>query len=320
MEEKDRSCQFLNSHINVDGVSWNDSVKAITLLYHWGMLNNYESVLRTIYLHQKWGYRKKFKADNNFLMQATELLPEIGGPRIWACFHIGAYGLLARALIKKGCGIAILLKDEVFEEQYPIYVQQFKESFGREPRDTELCFIRTNGAKSLIKLKKCIVEGYHVVGYIDAYEGVGEAKGTTKIRLFDKTMDVRVGMAALSYWTGVAVRPIVLTTKHNQLRVYSRQDIHVDAKENYGEIMQYCFDILESLPVDELIQWEFLPDLSERLVAQFPNVVPKTSIWLPIEAVRENRLFDVVSRKSVTVSASNYAKIKEILADVLVKM
>src|SRR5690606_3861198 len=110
MEEKDRSCQFLNSHINVDGVSWNDSVKAITLLYHWGMLNNYESVLRTIYLHQKWGYRKKFKADNNFLMQATELLQEIEGPRIWACFHIGAYGLLARALIKKGCGIAILQK------------------------------------------------------------------------------------------------------------------------------------------------------------------------------------------------------------------
>src|SRR5690606_2136949 len=123
-----------------DHILWNQSVKAASMLYHWKLVDSYESILRLLSIHQTYLQQEHFKHDNTFLPQLEEQLPKVDGPRIWACFHIGPYALMARALIRRGYGIAILLKDEVFEEQYPMYMQQFKRSFGREPKASELQF------------------------------------------------------------------------------------------------------------------------------------------------------------------------------------
>ncbi|TYR31682.1 hypothetical protein FXV77_20785 [Sphingobacterium phlebotomi] len=150
-----------------DHILWNQSVKAASMLYYWKLVDSYESILRIINIHQSYLQQETFQPDHTFLPQLEEQLPKVDGPRIWASFHIGPYALMARALIRQGYGIAILLKDEVFEEQYPMYKQQFKSSFGREANANELQFVRSSGSKSLIQLKQLLKRGYHVICYAD---------------------------------------------------------------------------------------------------------------------------------------------------------
>ncbi|TYR31696.1 hypothetical protein FXV77_20860 [Sphingobacterium phlebotomi] len=164
-----------------DHIFWNQSVKLASMLYHWKLVDSYESILTLINIHQQYLQQATFKPDRIFLPPLEEQLPKVDGPRIWACFHIGPYALMARALIRRGHGIAILLKDEVFEEQYPMYMQQFKKSFGREPKPTELQFVRSSSSRSLIQLKQLLKKGYHVICYVDGEEG-GE-KGWTQIHV-----------------------------------------------------------------------------------------------------------------------------------------
>lgn len=102
-----------------DHIFWNQSVKLASMLYYWKLVDSYESILRLVHIHQRYLQQEHFKHDNTFLPQLEEQLPKVDGPRIWACYHIGAYALMARALIRRGYSIAILPKDDVFEEQHP---------------------------------------------------------------------------------------------------------------------------------------------------------------------------------------------------------
>src|SRR5690606_4514369 len=195
-------------------ILWNQSVKAASMLYHWKLVD---------------------------------------GPRIWACFHIGPYALMARALIRCGYGIAILLKDEVFEEQYPMYMQQFKKSFGREPKPTELQFVRSSSSRSLIQLKQLLKKGYHVICYVDGEEGGNGGKGWTQIHVPNTTLDVRMRMAILSQLSCVPIRPIILTTEGEKLTLRSRGDLYVNNRQQYQAAMQYCYQMLGELPAEEIL-------------------------------------------------------------------
>ncbi len=149
-----------------DHILWNHSVKLASMLYYWKLVDSYESILRLLHIHQRYLRQEPFKHDNTFLPQLEEQLPKVDGPRTWACYHIGAYALMARALIRRGYGIAILLKDDVFEEQLPIYVELFKKSFRREPKPTELQFVRSSGSTTLVALKRLLLAGFHVICYV----------------------------------------------------------------------------------------------------------------------------------------------------------
>lgn len=224
---------------------------------------------------------------------------------------------MARALIRKGYGIAVLLKDEVFEEQYPQYIEQFKKSFGREPRGTELQFVRSAGATALIKLKQLLEQGFHVICYVDGEEGSREEKGWTTIQLYGNPLDVRLGMAVLSQWTGIPIRPIVLTTKDKKLTLRSKDDFHVKSKEEYQAAIQYCYSILEELDTEEIVQWECVPKLFDRLAPSFsPNTVEKP-IWLPVYLPDSNMLFDIVSGKCVPMSAMQSEKMNVLRKELL---
>src|SRR5690606_30329120 len=234
-----------------DHILWNQSVKAASMLYHWKLVDSYESILRLLYIHQKYLQQEHFKHDNTFLPQLEEQLPKVDGPRIWACFHIGPYALMARALIRCGYGIAILLKDEVFEEQYPMYMQQFKKSFGREPKPTELQFVRSSSSRSLIQLKQLLKRDYHVICYVDGEEGGSGEKGWTQVQLHKTPVNVRMGIALLSHWTGVPIRPVVLTTEEQKLTLRSGEDIYGSDGQQYQATMQYCYNLLGDLSAEE---------------------------------------------------------------------
>lgn len=291
--------------------AWNKSVKCATLLYHWKMADGHESIFRLIYLHQKWIAQASFKHDNTLLPQLLAQLPPIAEPRIWVCFHVGPYALLARALLRQGHSIAILLKDEVFEEQYPQYIQQFKRSFGREPRSTELCFVRSGGARSLIKLKQCLEKGFHVLSYIDGQEGA-EEKGWTTVQLHGTPVDVRMGMAVLSHWTNTPLCPLVLTTDGEKLQLRYAEGFQVKSRQDYSRAMQYCYQILESLASEELIQWEFLPNLFDRLGPELLPPINKKPLWLPIDVSGRNRLFDLASKRSVAIRSDVFAELNSL--------
>lgn len=301
--EASSPCDFLSAD------AWNKSVKCATFLYHWKLIDGHEAIFRIIYLHQKWMAQASFKHDNTLLPQLLAQLPLITGPRIWACFHVGPYALLARALLQQGHGIAILLKDEVFEEQYPQYIQQFKRRFGREPRSTELYFVRSGGAQSLIKLKQCLEKGFHVLCYIDGQEGATEEKGWASVQLHGTPVDVRMGMAILSHWTNIPLRPLVLTMDGEKLHVRHGEDFQVKSRQDYALAMQYCYQMLESLAPEELVQWEVLPELFDRLGPDLLPPVNKKPIWLPIDVPGRSMLFDLASKRSVAVRPEVFAEL-----------
>ncbi|MBD1433563.1 hypothetical protein H8B06_12050 [Sphingobacterium sp. DN00404] len=288
-------------------IFWNQSVKLASMLYHWKLVDSYESILTIIYIHQTYLRQEPFKHDNIFLPQLEKQLPKVDGPRIWACFHIGPYAIMARALIRRGYGIAILLKDEVFEEQYPTYMQQFKRSFGRKPNASELQFVRSSSSKSLIQLKQLLKKGYHVICYVDGEEGGSGERGWTQVQLYNKPLEVRMGMAILSQLSGVPIRPVVLTTEGEKLMVRSRGDLYVNNREQYSAAMQYCYQMLGELPAEEILQWECIPRLFDKIARDMRHAAEKP-IWLPVYAKEKNMLLDIVSGKYVEVSAEQFEK------------
>src|SRR5690606_12095122 len=101
-----------------DHIFWNHSVKLTSMLYHWNLVHSYESILRIINTHQQYLQQETFQPDHIFLPQLEEQLPKVDGPRIWACFHIGPYALMARAPIRCGYGIAILAPNSLLPTIY----------------------------------------------------------------------------------------------------------------------------------------------------------------------------------------------------------
>lgn len=298
--------------------AWNKSVKCATLLYHWQMIDGYEALFRIMNIHQKWIAQATFKHNNMLLPQLLAQLPPITGPKIWACFHVGPYALLGRALLQCGHGIAVLLKDDVFEEQYPQYIQQFKRSFGRAPKPTELCFVRSGGTQSLLKLRQCLEKGFHVLCYIDGQEGAASEKGWTTVEVHATSLDVRMGMAVLSDWSNIPLCPILMTIDNGKLVVRYRQDIQVTGRGDYPHAMQYAYQLLETLEAEEFIQWEFLPQLFDRIASEsFSPVNEKDALhrkhlWLPIDIQGEPMLFNLVSKQIMTVPPERFAEVKKL--------
>jgi len=290
-----------------DHILWNQSVKLASMLYHWKLVDSYESILRIINIHQRYLQQETFQPDHTFLPQLEEQLPKVDGPRIWACFHIGPYALMARALIRCGYGIAILLKDEVFEEQYPMYMQQFKRSFGREPKPTELRFVRSSSSRSLIQLRQLLKKGYHVICYIDGEEGGSGERGWTQVHVHSNPLDVRMGMAILSQLSGVPIRPVIFTTEGDKLTVRSRGDLYVNNREEYQAAMQYCYQMLEELSAEETLQWECIPRLFDKIILDIQHTAEKP-MWLPVYAKDKNMLLDIVSGKYAEISAEQFEK------------
>src|SRR5690606_15898568 len=213
--------------------------------------------------------------------------------------------LMARALIRCGYGIAILLKDEVFEEQYPMYMQQFKKSFGREPKPTELQFVRSSSSRSLIQLKQLLKRDYHVICYVDGEEGGSGEKGWTQVQLHKTPVNVRMGIALLSHWTGVPIRPVVLTTEEQKLTLRSGEDIYGSDGQQYQATMQYCYNLLGDLSAEEMLQWERLPRLYDKTIS-IRGATFARPIWLPVYAKEKNMLLDIVSGKYAEVPASQF--------------
>src|SRR5690606_23820833 len=200
-----------------------------------------------------------------------------------------------------------LLKDDVFEEQDPMYMQQFKRSFGREPNASELQFVRSSGSKSLIQLKQLLKRGYHVICYVDGEEGGSGERGWTQVHVHNKPLDVRMGMAILSQLSGVPIRPVVLTTEGDKLTVRSRGDLYGNNREEYQAAMQYCYQMLGELPAEEILQWESIPRLFDNTVS--PRIeTSETPIWLPVYAKDKNMLLDIVSGKYAEVPAEQCEK------------
>ena len=310
MKQKQLTKPIESSTDNIRADAWNRSVKMVTMLYHWKLADGYEVIFRLIQLHQKWILQTSFKYDNTLLPQLLAQLPPITEPRIWACFHVGPYALLARALLTQGHGIAVLLKDEVYEEQYPQYLQQFKRAFGREPRPAELCFVRSSGNQSLVKLRQCLENGFHVLCYIDGQEGATGEKGWTSIQLHGTPISVRMGMAVLSQWTRTPVCPIVLTAHDDKLKVRHRQGIQIESREDYAPALQYCYQLLERLKPEELVQWEFLPTLFDKLGSGLLPPTEGKALWLPARTPDKYILFDVVSKQAVEVSREVFLQVQ----------
>lgn len=291
--------------------TWNTSVRFVTLLYHWGIVHDYPHLIELIALHQNWCKQSKFKDDSRLLEQLVKQWPPVDKkPRIWACFHIGLYGLIPRAILLRDRGVAILLKDEVFEEQQDMYLLYFQKTFGRQPADSELRFIRSGEPDCLTQLKRSVTDGLDVICFVDGKEGSTASKGWTVVNLHDMPIPVRYGIAVLSRWTGATVQPIVFSQVQGVPKVRSRWDFHPVTTNQYRSLMQYCYDLLHDLTAEEWIQWEFAPSFFDSVMANSKkkqNVTAKEQAWwIPMMTPKEYLLVDVRSGQTVVVSEAEH--------------
>ncbi|PRD51903.1 hypothetical protein [Sphingobacterium gobiense] len=307
-----------------EAIAWNESVKLAAMLLHWNIADGSFDLIRLMHMHQVWSAQRILKQDDQLLAQLLDQWPIADtAPRIWACFHIGPYALISRALIKKGIGIAVLLKDDVYEEQHQVYVKHFRSYFGHDPRSSELQFIRSGSKASLIQLKRCLADGLHVVCFVDGQEGGTSVKSRATIQLYNTEIDVRLGVAMLSHWTKVPVRPLVLTVQGEELHVRSPADYKVEAYEDYTSLLQNCYNIIATLTPQELVQWDVVPTLFDTLMPGRPTeeskaTLFKNALWIPIFVRGQHILVDLRSGVGVSISRSEhqliYGYIQEIMA------
>ena len=299
---------------------WNRSVKCAAMFYRWRLADNYADILGLIRHHRRWLGQDKFIHDGRLLPRLLERWPlaDDRSPRIWACFHIGPYALIARALLMRGCRVAVLLKDDVLEEQRNSYVAHFRKSFHRDPRKDELCFIPSGGAHALVKLRTALRNGFHVVAYLDGQEGAAGDKGWTGVSFRGMSMPARMGVAVLSRCAGVPIRPIVLTIDGNRLEVRSAGDRFVETKEDQQPAIQYCYDLLAEVPADQLLQWD---NISRMFDVTTLRDAPTggTPIWLPLENADVPMLFDIVSCTSVVIKERYFQTICRQLSELLAR-
>ncbi|WP_437920278.1 hypothetical protein [Sphingobacterium sp. LRF_L2] len=299
--------------------SWNKSLKCAALFYQWRLIADYDSTLDLLTKHQRWLKQAYFQNDNSYLPQLLEQWPKMDGkPRIWACFHIGPYALIARALLAQGCRLAILLREEVYAEQKGMYEMHFEKTFGRRPRMDELCFISAVGPTSMLKLRSAIQRGFHVVAYVDGRDGMHrEGRGWTEVCLRGTAMDTRIGVAVLSKLTQTPIRPLVLTYETGRIVLHARGEILPSAANDYPLVLQHCYGLLERLHVDQLLQWECLPDLFDRLIASMEFDADREPIWMPADIPEKQLLFDIVSARSIRVSPESFNRIADLLKELL---
>ncbi len=112
----------------------------------------------------------------------------------------------------------------------------------------------------------------------------------------------------------VPIRPVVLTTEGEKLTVRSRGDLYVNNREQYSAAMQYCYQMLEELSAEEILQWECIPRLFERTVSTKTETL-ETPIWLPVYAKEKNMLLDIVSGKYAEVPAEQFEKMDALRKD-----
>lgn len=306
-----------------DAAAWNSSVRLVTMFYHWGLVRDYAHLVELLVKHQAWLKQPVFKDDGLLLEELVRQWPQVDGrPRIWACFHIGPYGLIPRALLLKNRGVAVLLKDEVFEEQRHRYVAQFLETFRRQPTDGELRFVRSGDRDCLVQLKRSLEDGLDIVCFVDGQEGSAERKGWTMVNLRNVPIPVRYGMAVLSRWTGAAVRPVVFSLIQGALRLCSLGDVHPVDADQYQSVLQHCYDLLHDLTAEEWVQWEFASSFFEVVMrdhAGKETTVKHEPWWLPVMTSQEQLLIDVKSGQTTAVPETAHQDFCERVQALIVK-
>lgn len=150
--------------------------------------------------------------------------------------------------------------------------------------------------------------GFHVICYIDREEGASAEKGWVDIQLHGRPLGVRMGMAILSHWSGIPICPVVLTIDGEKLTLRDLGDLYVHNSQQYQLTMQYCYNLLEELSVEEILQWECIPKLYDRIAPRLPATADKTPIWLPVYLTGKTMLLDIVSGKCAEVPSTQFER------------
>lgn len=300
--------ESIHNELSFSSDSWVKGLKCTSLFYQWGLVQNYDSVLKLLKTYKHWSSRDRHQANDLLLKHLIDVWPFTDRSiRIWSCMHIGPYGMIARVLIVLGFKVAVLLRSDVYEEQVDIYRKQFKLSFGKDATESELLFIKSDVGNPLLRLKEAISKGFQIVVFIDGQLSKNEhGKGWGTVNLYNSDINLREGIVGLSYWTQIPITSLFLTIVDEKIKLRYVQDIAVKKKLDYHSVLQNIFEPIHHLKIEELIQWEFLPIVFDHTTIQdgFKNIGP--SLWLPLFMQNKEMLFDITTGRSVWVDQNEY--------------
>lgn len=298
----------LNNELSFSSENWIRGLKCASLFYQWELVKNYESVFKLLKIYQHWSGQDRHQADDLYLKHLIDIWPFTDrNIRIWSCMHIGPYGMIARVLIVRGFKVAVLLRSDVYEEQVDIYRKQFKLSFGKDATESELLFIKSDVGNPLLRLKDAISKGFQIVIFIDGQLSKNEhGKGWGTVNLYNSDINLREGIIGLSYWTQIPITSLFLTIVEEKVELRYVQDIAVKKKLDYHSALQNIFEPIHRLKIEELIQWEFLPNIFDHTTIRqgYKNI--GSSLWLPLYMQNKEMLFDITTGRSVWVAQNEF--------------
>jgi len=288
--------------------SWYRSLKCLALLYRWKLIQGEDAVIPLLRLHRYWSAQQHYQANNKLLDQLIKIWPiKNRKTRIWACLHIGPYGMIARALMLMGYKVAVLLRADVFEEQERIYRDQYRLSFGREADESDLIFIKADVGNPLLKLKEALQNGFQIIVFVDGQLGFGDLrKGWASVRLHGADFLLREGIAALSHWTDTPITALVLTRIGEQIGLRVSEDFYVKSRAHYAAAMQHVIDLVQVLDAEELLQWECLPTIFDKGQAELSDRYPEQGVWLPLLVVSKGMLFDIATGRALRIGPKTF--------------
>ena len=212
----------------------------------------------------------------------TDLLLPSPNPRIFCAFHLGSYRAIANILIRNGVHFSTLVRQEIYAqemESFRTYTAQMNEKYGN---NSQVGILNAEDPGVLLKIIREFKQGRSLLVYLDGNTGTGTSDEKLELVPFlDQFINVKKGMAYLSYVSGAPLVPVVAYRKADYGNVLCVENpIYPDKTQSREEFSQQTlrklFHTFGNYVYQYPSQWEawnYVQNFLPALVEEAPKVV-----------------------------------------------
>lgn len=212
-----------------------------------------------------------FKQCNHHLFNDLLLLDDeaqqidFSNKRIYCSYHLGSYRLIVSYLLARGVNIAMLVTNDVAEQQILSIMIQHEEIAHQYPRCGSLNIINAESYQGIDDAIEFYQGGGSLLIYIDGNSGVGgmnrQDNNLLTIPFLSREIKARKGVAFLSHLLAAEICPLFIRNNENGTRVVvHKQSIMPATKQNkkhyIKDTTQALYRILESEISQNICTWE----------------------------------------------------------------
>lgn len=136
-----------------------------------------------------------------------------GQPFLFCCFHTGAYSLLPGLLASKSLDFGFLSNNTLTERKEKLYFEIHQRYCEKHNINSTAQFINVEDKKGIWQALRLLKQGKSLIVYADGNTGSNyskkESQNTIRVNFLGENLQVRQGIAFLSYMCNVPIVPII---------------------------------------------------------------------------------------------------------------